>query len=86
MHLQDFYWPDAFGTCFKRIRDKLANYPICLFQCGGESDISYQERLLSLRQAVDNLCFDREHRLQSGLVKKGFSLMDVEHQIGACML
>jgi hypothetical protein len=41
MRLQDFYWPDAFGTCFKRIREKLANYPICLFQRGSEAQLFY---------------------------------------------
>jgi hypothetical protein len=82
MCLQDFYWPDAFGTCFKRIREKLANYPICLFQHGGEPQLSYQDRLLALRHEVDKLCFDLEYKWRSGLAKKGLSLMDVEHQIG----
>jgi hypothetical protein len=82
MRLQHFYWPDAFGTCFKHIRERLANYPICLFQCGGEPHLSYQDQLLALRHEVDKLCFDLEHKWWSGLVKKGLSLMDVEHQIG----
>jgi hypothetical protein len=80
--LQDFYWPDTFGTCFKHIRETLADYPICLFQRGGEPQLSYQDHLLALRRGVDNLCFDLEHKWRSGLAKKGLSLMDIEHQIG----
>ena len=60
MHVADFYWPDAFGTCFEEFRTTLANYPVCLFKRNGEDELPYKEHMLETRRFMDKVFFKSE--------------------------
>ena len=82
MHIADFYWPDAFGTCFEDFRTTLANYPVCLFQRNGEDDLTYKERMLETRRFMDKSFFKSEMSWRSAFRSKGYSRLESERQLG----
>ena len=86
MRITDFYWPDAFGTCFEGFQNTLANYPICLFQRSGEDSLSYQERMWETRRYMDKFFFDSELSWRSELKAKGYNRLEIERQLGMFFL